>query len=166
MLRVNQAGEYGAVRIYQGQMDVLKNSPEQKTLAEMKQQEEVHLKTFNDLLIEHDVRPTLLTPLWHVGGYLMGAVTGLLGEKAAHACTEAVEKVIEEHYASQVQELKNDSHPRAQEFAKLFDQFKEEEVAHKDLAIEKGAHDAPAYSLLSKAVSLISMAAIEVSKRI
>ncbi len=166
MLRVNQAGEYGAVRIYKGQMDTLKKSPEHKTLADMKEQEEIHLQTFNEIIVENNVRPTLLTPLWHIGGYLMGAVTGLMGEKAAHACTEAVENVIEEHYTSQVEALKNDPHPRAREFADLFEQFKEEEIAHKNLAIQKGASEAPFYKTLIHVVSFISKTAIALSKKI
>jgi ubiquinone biosynthesis monooxygenase Coq7 len=97
MLRVDHAGEYGAVRIYQGQLAVLGNRAAKKQTADiirhMEEQEQEHLKTFNDIVASRGVRPTALTPLWHVAGYALGAATALMGEKAAMACTAAVEEV-------------------------------------------------------------------------
>lgn len=163
MIRVNQAGEYGATRIYAGQLAILKNSAIGETLQEMEAQEQHHLRTFNELAIEHSVSPTILQPIWHVGGYLLGAATALLGEKAAHACTIAVEEVIAEHYQNQLNQLSDKEH---HELKTTIAQFRAEEIAHKDHAIAEGGLDAPGYEAITAAVKFISQSAIWLSERI
>jgi ubiquinone biosynthesis monooxygenase Coq7 len=162
MIRVNQAGEYGATRIYAGQLAVLKGTPAEDALREMATQEQEHLQKFNRLIIEGEIRPTLLQPLWHVGGYALGMITALMGEKSAHACTIAVEEVIDDHYQSQLKELGNTHTP----LRDLIEQCRQDEVAHKEIAIEKGGHEAPAYDLLSATVKLLSRTAIWLSERV
>jgi len=163
IIRVNQAGEYGATRIYAGQLAILKNSAIGDTLREMEAQEQHHLKTFNNLAIEHSVSPTILQPIWHVGGYFLGAATALLGEKAAHACTIAVEEVIADHYQSQLDQLSDKEHPVLKN---TIAQFRAEEIAHKDHAIAEGGLDAPGYEAITAAVKFISKAAIWLSTRL
>src|ERR1700753_2374490 len=109
MIRVDHAGEYGAVRIYEGQLAVLKRRKRAsvETIPHMADQEQRHLKTFDKLVNERRVRPTALEPVWRMAGFALGAVTAAMGEKAAFACTAAVEEVIDEHYASQVAALKD-----------------------------------------------------------
>ena len=158
-LRVDQAGEYGAVRIYKGQMAVLGKSPQ---LQHMLEQEEHHLKTFNDLAAERLVRPTLLQPLWHVAGFALGAGTALLGEKAAMACTVAVEEAIDEHYAAQRDALGADEEALKQ----TIETFRLEEVEHRDIGLENGAEQAPAYPLLSHAIKTGAKLAIWLSERV
>ncbi len=166
MLRVDHAGEYGAVAIYRGQQAVFKNNNKTREiaeqLAEMEAEEQKHLDAFDEMLIEHEVRPTALAPIWNVAGYGLGVVTALMGEKAAHACTEAVESVIEQHYGAQVAEIQ-DTEP---EMAATFAQFREDELAHKHTAIEGGAHDAPGYPLLSRLIKFGCHAAIKISEKI
>lgn len=162
ILRVNQAGEYGAKRIYQGQLAVLRNNPVAPTIQHMAEQEEVHLQTFNRLMVEHNVRPTLLQPLWHVGGFVMGAVSALLGPKAAHACTIAVEDVIEGHYQRQLNELAG-SNP---DLEAIIAQFQAEEMEHKSIAEEEGGREAVGYPLLYSVIRTITKSAIWVSTRI
>lgn len=171
MIRVNQAGEYGAARIYAGQLAILKGRPVEGTLREMAAQEGQHLDEFNRLIIENQVRPTLLQPLWHVGGYALGIVTALMGEKAAHACTIAVEEVIDEHYQSQLRclETRNSDSPAppiTTPLAELIDRCRQDEIAHKETAIHLGGRDAPAYELLTTTIKAISRAAIWLSSRI
>jgi len=163
MLRVDHAGEYGAVRIYQGQLAVFgDHHPMSDTIKHMKQQEDVHLERFNDLIRQRGARPSLLTPLWHVAGFALGAGTALLGQKAAMVCTEAVETVIDEHYAAQIDALDEDESALAEELEK----FRQEEVEHRDTAIENGAHQAPAYGLLSGLIQFGCKAAIKVAERV
>lgn len=168
MLRVNQAGEYGAVRIYKAQIDVFeKKTADPRTLeitSQMLKQEEEHLDAFNTLMIQHGVRPTLLTPLWHVAGYAMGAFTALISEKAAHACTIAVEEVIDEHYRSQIEELEKTNDPEAEKLHALFQRCQQDELHHKEIAENEGGRDA--YPLLSGAIKIVSRLAIEISKRV
>ena len=161
LLRVNLAGEYGAKRIYEGQLAVLKNSPSAPLLEHMKAQEEVHLHTFKKWVVKNRVRPTLLHPLWHVAGYALGAGTALLGEKAAMACTAAVEEVIDTHYEKQLHRLKKQNPA----LSKVIKKFQKEEQDHRDLALEKGAEEAPAYLLLSKGIKTASRLAIWLSER-
>ena len=99
MIRVDQAGEYGARRIYEGQLAVLAGKPGGEAVRHMYEQELAHLETFDKLIAERRVRPTALQPVWHIAGFALGAATALMGEKAAMACTVAVEEVIDEHYA-------------------------------------------------------------------
>ena len=166
MLRVDHAGEYGAVAIYKGQQAVFgRNQKTQmiaKQLAEMESEEQKHLDAFDRLLIERNVRPTAMTPIWNIAGYGLGVVTALMGEKAAHACTEAVETVIEQHYAEQIEEL-GDEEP---ELAATFAEFREDELHHRDTAIEGGAHEAPAYKLLSALIQTGCKAAIKITEKI
>lgn len=165
MIRVNQAGEYGAARIYAGQLAILKGTPVEETLTEMAAQEAEHLQKFNRLIIEHQVRPTILQPLWHVGGYALGMLTAMMGEKAAHACTIAVEEVIDEHYQGQLKQLEKTTNSNAP-LAELIEQCRQDEIAHKETAIDLGGRDAPAYDLLTTAIKTISRTAIWLSSRI
>ena len=166
MLRVDHAGEYGAVAIYKGQQAVFRRSASTKAMAaqiaEMEAEEQKHLDAFDTLLIERNVRPTALAPIWNAAGYGLGVVTALMGEKAAHACTEAVETVIEQHYAEQIEATK-DSNP---DLCATFTEFREDELHHRDIAVEGGAQEAPAYGLLSKVITAGCHAAIKVTSRI
>ena len=163
MLRVNQAGEYGATRIYAGQLAVLRrNSPESKLISRMASQEERHLKRFNALLAERRVRPTLLQPVWSVAGFALGAATALMSEEAAMACTDAVETEIDKHYASQLADL-GDEDP---ELAADIGEFQAEEIEHRDIAREAGAAKAIGYPLLTAAIRAGCRVAIGLSKRI
>lgn len=162
ILRVDHAGEYGAVRIYEGQLAMLGASPTGDAIRNMRDQERAHLQAFDKLLPAHRVRPTLLTPLWHVAGFALGAATAALGEKAAMACTVAVEEVIDEHYAGQIAEL-TDTNPA---LAAQLERFRVEEVEHRDHGIAAGARDVAGYELLSGAIKAGSRFAIWLSTRI
>jgi 3-demethoxyubiquinol 3-hydroxylase len=163
MLRVDQAGEYGATRIYAGQLAVLRrNCPEAKLVARMAAQEERHLKHFNALIAEGRVRPTALQPLWSVAGFALGAATALLSEKAAMACTDAVETEIDRHYASQLAALGEDDPELSADIA----EFQTQELEHRDMAREAGATQAAGYPLLTAAIRVGCRVAIELSKRI
>jgi ubiquinone biosynthesis monooxygenase Coq7 len=168
MLRVDHAGEYGAKRIYDGQLAVLKTAPSAPTIRHMAEQELKHLAAFDKLLPERRVRPTLLTPLWHAAGFALGAATALLGEKAAMACTEAVEEVIDAHYTKQLDTLEAmAAEGKAEpELAQMIEQFRAEEIEHRDTAREAGAAEAPAYPALSQGVKAATRAAIWLSERI
>lgn len=162
MIRVNHAGEYGATRIYAGQLAVLKHTKSGPMLQEMADQEAEHLEKFNQLIVERQVRPTFLQPLWHVGGYALGAVTALLGEKAAHACTIAVEEVIEEHYQEQLDQLQGSDDP----LKEVIERFRQDEIAHKEYARQAGGEEAPGYPLLSSVIKTVSKTAIWLSTRV
>jgi ubiquinone biosynthesis monooxygenase Coq7 len=163
MLRVNQAGEYGATRIYAGQLAVLRrNSPEAKLIARMASQEERHLKRFDQLMAERRVRPTALQPVWNVAGFALGAVTALISEKAALACTDAIETEIDRHYSRQLADL-GDEDP---ELAADIEAFRADELEHRDTARTAGSTSAPAYPLLTAAIRAGCRVAIGLSKRI
>ena len=163
MIRVDHAGEFGAVRIYEGQMAVLgKSSPAGATVQRMADQEREHLETFDRLIVDRRVRPTALTPLWHVAGFALGAGTALMGEKAAHACTVAIEEVIDEHYGKQAEQLGDDE----SDLRDTIEQFRADEIAHRDEALERGARDAPGYEVLTSAIKAGSRLAIWLSERI
>ncbi|MEI9990299.1 MAG: demethoxyubiquinone hydroxylase family protein [Rhizomicrobium sp.] len=164
MIRVDHAGEYGAVRIYEGQLAVLggRGSKTADAIRHMAEQEQVHLKTFDALINERRVRPTALEPVWRVAGFALGAATALMGEKAAMACTAAVEEVIDHHYAAQVTKL-GDADPKLK---KTVEDFRAEEIAHRDLALEHGAEQAPGYRLLSAAIKAGCRIAIRLSEKI
>ncbi|MEQ1755992.1 MAG: demethoxyubiquinone hydroxylase family protein [Micropepsaceae bacterium] len=164
MIRVDHAGEYGAVQIYRGQMAVLGHTASGKTIRHMEAQEQVHLRKFDELIAEHGVRPTILSPVWHVAGFALGAVTALMGEKAAMACTAAVEEVIDEHYASQVAALESDGEENAQ-LKETIEAFRIEEVAHKDTAIALGAEETPGYGVISSVIKASCRLAIRLSER-
>ena len=163
MLRVNQAGEYGATRIYAGQLAVLGQDRQAgRVIARMARQEERHLERFNALMAERGVRPTALQPVWKVAGFALGAVTALMSERAAMACTEAVETEIDRHYGRQLAEL-GDSDP---ELAVDIAAFRAEELEHRDTAREHGATETIGYPLLSAAIRAGCRLAIGLSKRI
>ncbi len=162
MIRVDHAGEYGAVRIYAGQRAVLEPGDAADAVAEMAGKEAEHLAEFDRLVRDRAVRPTALLPLWHVAGYALGAATGLLGERAAMACTVAVEEVIDAHYAEQAARLGDDE----SELRATIETFRADERAHRDAAIAHLAREAPAYELLTGAVRAGSRLAIWLSTRI
>jgi len=162
MLRVDHAGEYGAVRIYAGQLAVLGGTAAGDVIRRMAEQEQKHLDTFDRLLPERRVRPTLLGPLWHAAGFALGAATALLGERAAMACTVAVEEVIDEHYAAQAAAL-GDQEPALKA---TIDEFRRDELAHRDEGLAHGATEAPAYEGLTTAIKAASRLAIWLSSRI
>jgi 3-demethoxyubiquinol 3-hydroxylase len=163
MIRVDHAGEYGAVRIYEGQLAVLggRKSTTVDAIRHMAEQEQVHLKRFEDMISQRRVRPTALEPLWTVTGFALGAATALLGEKAAMACTEAVEEVIDEHYAGQIARLG----PRDPELTQTVAAFRADEIAHRDAAVAHGSGDAPAHNLLTGAIKTGCRIAIALSTR-
>ena len=163
MLRVNQAGEYGATRIYAGQLAVLgEGQPASRLIARMASQEQRHLKHFDRLLTERGVRPTLLQPVWQVAGHALGAFTALIGPNAAMACTAAVEDEIDRHYAQQLTAL-GDEEP---ELAATIGEFQADEREHRDTAIAAGAEDSFGYPILYTAIRAGCRLAIELSKRI
>jgi len=162
IIRVNQAGEYGAKRIYQGQLAVLKGSEAAPVLEDMLAQEEKHLEKFNALVAARGVRPTVLEPLWHVAGFALGAATALLGKEAAMACTAAVEDVIGEHYAEQTAQLGDDESA----LRETISSFRDDELHHRDVSLQQGAEAAPAYVPLTAAIKAGTRVAIWLSKRI
>jgi ubiquinone biosynthesis monooxygenase Coq7 len=163
MLRVDQAGEYGATRIYAGQLAVLRrNCPEARLVARMAAQEQRHLKRFNALIAERRVRPTALQPLWNVAGFALGAATALMSEEAALACTDAVETEIDRHYSQQLADLGDDD----PELAADIEEFRAEELEHRDSARAAGAANAVGYPLLTAAIRAGCRVAIELSKRV
>ena len=164
MIRVDHAGEYGAVRIYEGQLAVLGKSASAGVIREMADQERRHLERFETLVRAHRVRPTALSPLWHVAGYALGAASALLGERAAMACTVAVEEVIDEHYRGQAESLGDD--PEQAPLCRTIEEFRADELAHRDLALANDARAAPAHDLLTAAVKVGARLAIWLSTRI
>ena len=163
MVRVDQAGEFGAVRIYAGQLAVMGDRhPHGRLIAGMAAQEERHRATFDAMIARRGVRPTLLAPFWNVAGFALGAVTAAMGPRAAMACTAAIETEIDIHYAEQLEALGTQD----PELSEIIKDFQAEEVEHRDTAIAHGAEQAPAYPLLSGAIRLGCRAAIALSKRI
>ena len=163
MLRVNQAGEYGAKRIYAGQLAVMGDrTPAARSIAHMAEQEQRHLTAFDRLLVERGVRPTVLHPAWDIAGFALGAVTAAIGPAAAMACTVAVETEIDRHYAEQLEQI-GESDP---ELSAMIADFQIEELEHKATALEQGAEQAFAYPLMSAVIRAGCRAAIAVSKRI
>jgi 3-demethoxyubiquinol 3-hydroxylase len=162
MIRVDQAGEYGATRIYQGQLAVIRRGRVAGAIRDMAEQEERHLAQFDRLTTARRVRPTALSPLWHVAGYALGAATALLGERAAMACTVAVEEVIDGHYERQAETLA-DSDP---ELAETIRAARADELAHRDAALAHEATETPGYELLSAAIKTGARLAIWLSERI
>ena len=164
MIRVDHAGEFGAVQIYRGQLAVLGHTATGATIKHMHAQEEEHLARFDQLVAEHGVRPTALAPVWSVAGYALGAVTALLGEKAAMACTAAVEEVIDEHYARQAASLEKDGAAK-KDLKETIEKFRADEIAHRDTAIAHGAEETPGYGILSEAIKAGCRLAIKLSER-
>jgi 3-demethoxyubiquinol 3-hydroxylase len=161
MIRVDHAGEYGAARIYEGQLAVLPPGPDADAVREMAEQEKRHLARFSEILVDRRVRPSILSPLWHTAGYALGAATALLGPRAAMACTAAVEEVIDEHYAEQAEALGDDE----PELCTLIEEFRQDELAHRDIALDRGAEEAPGYELMTGAIKAGSRLAIWLAKR-
>jgi len=162
VIRVNHAGEYGAKRIYAGQLAVLGKSPAAAVIKHMADQEQAHLDIFSDLMAKRRVRPTLLMPLWHMAGYALGAATALLGEKAAMACTVAVESVIDEHYAKQEHQLDD----QEAGLKAVIGQFRADEKEHHDTALLHDAESAPLYHILTTVIVYQTKLAIWLSTRI
>ncbi len=162
MIRVDHAGEYGAARIYAGQLAVMGKTPGRKLVEHMAKQEQHHLDTFEALMKERKVRPTALMPLWHVAGFALGAATALMGEKAAFACTVAVESVIDKHYAEQQTRLGENE----KNLARTIEKFRTEEQEHHDAGLAQGAEETPLYPVLTTAVKVASKLAIWLSTRV
>jgi 3-demethoxyubiquinol 3-hydroxylase len=162
-LRVNHAGEYGAQRIYAGQLAVLSKAACAPQLHEMREQEIEHLRYFEHALPQRKVRPTALLPFWHVAGYALGAATALMGERAAMACTVAVEEVIADHYQEQLDMLPDDTEA---ELKSTIAQFRADEMEHHAIGIAHEAEQAPAYRALTGVIRVGCRAAIWVSKRV
>ncbi len=163
IIRVDHAGEYGATRIYEGQIAIFgKNSKIGKTIQHMADQEQEHIEKFQELILSERVRPTALMPLWSIAGYALGAGTAIMGEKAAMACTVAVEKVIGEHYEEQIDLLKEDQ----KKLKRTIKKFAADELEHHDIGIAHDAEDAPGYKILTKVIELGCKTAIAISKKI
>jgi ubiquinone biosynthesis monooxygenase Coq7 len=166
MIRVDHAGEFGALRIYEGQLAVLgrkQDEPESvQAIRRMAEQEEEHFARFDALVKERGVRPTALEPLWRMAGFALGAATALMGEKAAMACTVAVEEVIDRHYRNQI-----DAIPAHEpELKQAISEFRDDELHHRDVALEHGASETPGYKMLSSAIRLCCRTAIALSEKI
>jgi ubiquinone biosynthesis monooxygenase Coq7 len=162
MIRVDHAGEYGATRIYAGQFAVLRCSGKADLLRHMRDQEQVHLETFNAAIADRHVRPTALLPFWHLAGFALGAATAALGERAAMACTVAVEETIDAHYSAQIDRLPDSEAPLRDTLVK----FRGEEREHRDIALANDAGRAPVYRLLSAAIRTGCRIAIRLSERL
>ncbi|MGH7067618.1 MAG: demethoxyubiquinone hydroxylase family protein [Acetobacteraceae bacterium] len=162
MIRVDHAGEYGAVRIYAGQRAVLGRGPKGPLLQHMAEQERQHLRAFSDLLIRRRVRPTALLPLWNLAGFALGAATAMMGERAAMAATVAVEEAIDAHYAGQQAALAETD----AEVSGLITRCRAEELEHRDLGLANEAERAPGYRLLSAAIKAGCRVAIGLSERL
>jgi 3-demethoxyubiquinol 3-hydroxylase len=161
-IRVDHAGEYGAARIYAGQLAVLGRGPHAAQLEHMKTQEQAHLDSFATMIVKRRVRPTALLPLWHVAGFALGAVTAALGPEAAMACTVAVEEAIDEHYTAQRAALGEDE----SELSATVEKFRQEELEHRDIGLALGAASAPGYRLLTGLIRVGCKAAIKLSEAV
>ena len=167
MIRVDQAGEFGATRIYAGQLAVMGDrAPGSGEIAGMAEQETAHVETFNAMLAERGVRPTLLTPIWERAGFALGAVTALIGPEAAMACTAAVEEEIDRHYSEQLDDLAGSDLPEDRELSDTIRRFRDDEREHRETALASGAERAPGYALMSAAIRLGCRVAIAASKRL
>jgi ubiquinone biosynthesis monooxygenase Coq7 len=162
MVRVDQAGEYGATRIYRGQLAVLGSHPASRPIARMQSQEAQHLRTFDEMMVDRGIRPTLLQPVWNVAGHALGAATALMSPSAAMACTAAVETEIDRHYSDQLRALGHEE----PDLADTIRRFRDEELEHRDTALAAGAEDAFGYPILSSLIRAGCRIAIALSKRI
>jgi 3-demethoxyubiquinol 3-hydroxylase len=161
IIRVDQAGEYGAKRIYEGQLRFCRDPKLAKKIKSLRDSELPHLAYFDNAINERRVRPTILNPIWNIGGFLLGAVTMKMGREAAMLCTEAVEEVIEEHYQEQIDFL-GDAEP---ELANKIKEFQADEIEHKNTAIELGSKNTPAYKILKTMLRGITKQSIWLAKR-
>ena len=168
MIRVDHAGEYGATRIYAGQLAVLGRGGKGDVLRQMQAQEQLHLGTFNAMIADRRVRPTVLLPLWHIAGFALGAMTAAMGERAAMACTVAVEEAIDDHYTAQLGTLEELKQLGSEQPAlrQAVEKFREEELEHRDIGLRQGAEDAPGYRLMSRVIKAGCRAAIAISERV
>jgi ubiquinone biosynthesis monooxygenase Coq7 len=168
MIRVDHAGEYGATRIYAGQLAVLGRRGNSDLIRHMQEQEQEHLRTFSAMIADRRVRPTAMLPFWHLAGFALGALTAALGEKTAMACTVAVEEAIDDHYTAQLEtlgelEAAGSTEP---ELRQTVERFRAEELDHRDIGLEQGAEQAPGYRLLSRFIKAGCRAAIAISERV
>ena len=159
MIRVDHAGEYGANRIYEGQLMVLGKSGIGGELRHMLSQEREHLKKFDQLIRQHKIRPSVLMPLWHLGGTALGIGSALLGKKAAMACTVAIEEAIDEHYGEQYQTLPDG------ELKAIVEKFRAEELEHRDKGLEHDAENMIGYEIFKTIVKLGAKTSIWLAKR-
>ncbi|KPP78898.1 Ubiquinone biosynthesis protein COQ7-like [Scleropages formosus] len=166
MLRVDHAGEYGANRIYAGQMAVLGRTQSGPLIQHMWDQEKKHLQKFDEILAENRVRPTALLPFWNITGFLLGASTALLGKEGAMACTVAVEESISEHYNSQIRALMETDPEKYKDLLQLITECRDEEMEHHDTGLEQDAQSVPGYWLLKNVIQAGCKAAIYISERI
>ena len=162
MIRVDHAGEFGAARIYAGQLAVLGRSKNAATIRRMAEQEQRHLAAFDKLIVERRVRPTALSPLWHAAGFALGAASAALGARAAMACTVAVEEVIGEHYAAQAAKLGDDE----AELRGLIEEFRADELEHRDTGLAEGAEQMAGYRPFTDAIKAGTRLAIWLSERV
>jgi ubiquinone biosynthesis monooxygenase Coq7 len=163
MIRVNHAGEYGAMRIYQGQMDATKDPETKKLISHMMEQESRHLGYFEEEMRRRQVRPTPLLPVWHYGAYALGFITSLIGSKTAMLCTQAVEEVIDEHYSDQLEQLAQNKDEAA--LRATIEEYRLEELEHKEIATEHGSTNAPFYGFFHSVIGGVCKVAIGLSKR-
>ncbi len=176
ILRVNHAGEYGAKCIYAGQIkafELKKDHESKKLVEEMKKHEDEHFDYFDQKIVKEKTRPTLISPLWHAGGYMMGFLTAIIDKKAAMACTTAVEEVIDEHYQSQIsfiekekKYLTKEEKPKIEELEEKIKKFREEELHHRDIGYENDADKYKFFIPLSFAIKTITKSAIKISKKL
>ncbi|XP_075037604.1 NADPH-dependent 3-demethoxyubiquinone 3-hydroxylase, mitochondrial [Mixophyes fleayi] len=166
IIRVDHAGEYGANRIYAGQMAILGRSSVGPIIQHMWNQEKVHLKKFDELMVSNRVRPTILLPFWNVAGFALGAGTALLGRKGAMACTVAVEESISTHYNNQIRALMERDPEKHRELLQTIKKFRDEEMEHHDTGLEHDAELAPAYSVLKSVIQAGCRAAVYLSERL
>mgnify|MGYP001229315616 FL=1 len=165
-IRVDHAGERGAVKIYEGQLlalnTLVKNENLKKTIEEMKVHEKEHCEFFEKEIRKRKIRPTKLLPLWDLLGVGLGFGSTLLGKKAAMLCTASVEEVIDKHYQNQIDQLG----PEERDLQKKIIKFREDELHHKDIAYEKGATKKGLYSIMDKVIKTGSKLAIKISEKI
>ncbi|AEI38337.1 Ubiquinone biosynthesis protein COQ7 [Zymomonas mobilis subsp. pomaceae ATCC 29192] len=163
MIRVDHAGEYGAIRIYAGQLAIMGDRTGRLSalISKMAAQEERHFAGFDKLVQERHVRPTALQPLWKIAGFALGAATALVGPKTAMACTAAVESEIDQHYKSQMDQLGQEDHA----LKGMISEYRDEELEHRQHALDEGAEQIPAYPLVYGLIRLGCKAAIALSKR-
>ena len=165
-IRVDHAGERGAIKIYEGQLLALntffKNEELKKTIEEMKEHEKEHFEYFENEIKERNIKPTRLLPLWDLLGVGLGFGTTILGKKAAMLCTASVEEVIQEHYADQIRQLEVDEKKLKDKITK----FRDDELNHKDIAYEQGASKKGLYSIMDKIIKTGSKIAINISEKI
>ena len=169
IIRVDHAGERGAIKIYDGQLlalQLLKSDPDlEKKVSEMKEHEKEHLKYFEEQLADRKIRPTLMLPLWDLLGTALGFGTAIIGKKAAMLCTASVEEVIDKHYLDQINYLSKNEKKEKDLLSKV-KKFRQDELEHRDIAYEEGADKNGPYGILDAIIKIGSKAAIEISKKI